>query len=82
VQDFHLDLYSGRVLAEWVQLMQGSGLPSLTQSRLNAPRILKMGKVSQYVISKLEETEHARFVAYKHYCKSHWQSEKVTPSPP
>lgn len=35
---------------------QGSGLPDLLQSRLNAPRILQVHKVASYAISKLQET--------------------------
>jgi len=58
--------------------MQGSGLPSLIQSRLNAPRILKMGKVSLYVISKLEATEETRFVAHEHYYKPQRQADEVS----
>lgn len=35
--------------------MQGSGLPSLLQSRLNAPRVLRVNKVADYVRRKMEE---------------------------
>lgn len=35
--------------------MQGSGLPSLLQSKLNAPRVLRINKVSDYVRRKMEE---------------------------
>ncbi len=34
---------------------QGSGLPSLLQSKLNAPRVLRINKVSDYVRRKMEE---------------------------
>ena len=63
--------------------MQGSGLPSLNQSRLNAPRILKMGKVSMYVISKLEmQVEETIFLAHKTYNNPQWQAEEVSTPPP
>jgi hypothetical protein len=35
---------------------QGSNLPGLLQSKLNAPRILQVHKVASYALSKLEET--------------------------
>ena len=35
--------------------MQGSGLPSLLQSKLTAPRILLIHKVANYCQSKLAE---------------------------
>ncbi|PSC73533.1 WD repeat-containing 48 [Micractinium conductrix] len=35
--------------------MQGSGLPSLLQSKLNAPRVLRINKVADYVRRKMEE---------------------------
>ncbi len=34
---------------------QGSGLPSLLQSRLNAPRVLRVNKAADYVRRKMEE---------------------------
>ena len=56
-------------------------MPSLNQSRLNAPRILKMGKVSLYVINKLEmQVEEIVFVARKTYYNPQWQAEEVSPS--
>ncbi|KAL4423890.1 hypothetical protein ABPG75_001191 [Micractinium tetrahymenae] len=35
--------------------LPGSGLPSLLQSKLNAPRVLRINKVSDYVRRKMEE---------------------------
>jgi WD repeat-containing protein 48 len=35
--------------------LPGSGLPSLLQSRLNAPRVLRVNKVADYVKRKMEE---------------------------
>ena len=39
--------------APW--LLQGSGLPSLLQSKLNAPRVLRVNKVADYVRRKMED---------------------------
>ena len=38
-----------------IPLLQGSGLPSMLQSRLAAPRILPAHKAADYVLSKLRE---------------------------
>ena len=38
--------------------MQGSGLPSLLQSKLTAPRILLMSKVATYCQAKLAEQSY------------------------
>ena len=56
--------------------MQGSGLPSLMQSRLHAPRILKMTKVATYVAQKLE-AEQLYYVPHAFYYKASWQMTEV-----
>ena len=58
--------------------MQGSGLPSLMQSRLHAPRILKMTKVATYVAQKLE-AEQLYLVPHAFYYKAAWQMTEVCP---
>lgn len=38
-----------------LQPAEGSSLPSMLQTRLNAPRILRISKVASYTVSKLSE---------------------------
>lgn len=54
--------------------MQGSRLPSLLQSRLNAPRILKVTKVASYVIGKLQE-EGLIFQPRRAFYEPAWQAQ-------
>ena len=54
--------------------MQGSGLPSLLQSRLNAPRILKISKVASYVVTKLAE-EGVPLEPRRLYYDPSWQAQ-------
>jgi hypothetical protein len=42
-----------QLLRTW--LPQGSGLPSMLQSKLNAPRVLRVNKVADYVIKKMAD---------------------------
>lgn len=57
-------------------MLQGSGLPSLMQSRLHAPRILKMTKVATYVAQKLE-SEQLYYTPHEFYYKPAWQMMEV-----
>lgn len=57
-------------------MLQGSGLPSLIQSRLHAPRILKMAKVASYVTQKLE-AEGLVYKPHAFYYKPAWQMMEV-----
>lgn len=40
-----------------LQPAEGSSLPSMLQTRLNAPRILRVGKVASYALTKLAEQD-------------------------
>ena len=50
------------------------------QSRLHAPRILKMTKVANYVAQKLE-AEQLYYVPHAFYYKAAWQMTEVWPLP-
>lgn len=45
-----------------LQPAEGSPLPGMVQTRLNAPRILRIGKVASYTVSKLSEQGHNMMV--------------------
>ena len=61
--------------------MQGSGLPSLLQSRLNAPRILKITKVASYVLGKLAD-DGLSFEPHRLYHDASWQAQLEVCFPP
>lgn len=68
-----------RELCCWV--MQGSGLPSLLQSKLTAPRILPVHKVAVYCQSKLaEQSYHMQLGVVWWYPDKHqvWPSNTTT----
>lgn len=61
--------------------LQGSGLPSLLKSRLDAPRVVVMQKIATYVIEHLERDDSLLFRAYETYYNKTLESDARVSSP-